>query len=188
MEETSFVVYEGVVVPESVLVKRQRKNPYGSVEGLDDDELADPDELERQAYQEMFAPILKIPRVRRSWIEPVVEENGHVHFGAFSTVDFERNMPGFDKARYKAEKLREELKDLLLLIDISKEHVPCNAKYLVLKYLRLGVIDIDHIENVDMLVLAQQYLRARRLQKEIRELEERRWRRQREREEAWLRG
>ena len=41
--------------------------------------------------------------------------------------------------------------------------MPGNAKHLVLKYLRKGVIDINHIENVDMLILARQYLRAKRL-------------------------
>ena len=45
--ETNFVSYEGLV-PESETHNRERKNRYGSVPGLDDDELADPDELERQ--------------------------------------------------------------------------------------------------------------------------------------------
>ena len=43
--EESFIIYEGVVVPESALLNRERKNPYGSVEGLDDEELAEADEL-----------------------------------------------------------------------------------------------------------------------------------------------
>ena len=36
-------------------------NPYGSVPGLDDDELADPQELERLVYIEEWGPILALP-------------------------------------------------------------------------------------------------------------------------------
>ena len=43
--EESFIIYEGVVLTESVLLKRERKNPYGSVPDLDDEELAEADEL-----------------------------------------------------------------------------------------------------------------------------------------------
>ena len=32
----SFVIYEGVVVPESALLRAERKDPYGSVPGLDE--------------------------------------------------------------------------------------------------------------------------------------------------------
>ena len=186
-EETSFIVYDGVVVPESVIVKREKVNRYGSVPGLEDDELADPDEIERQVYREELAPVLQVPvkGIRHGQIGGVTED-GSVDFGAFGTVDFERTMPAFDKVRYKAEKLREELGNLILLMELSKSHVPGSEKYMVLKYLDMGVIDIDHIESVDMLILARQYVRARRIQKEIRELEEASWRRQGRRYEAWL--
>ena len=93
-----------------------------------------------------------------------LDENGGVDWGAIGTVDSDRYRQ-FDKARYMDEKLHEEFSALLLLMDVSKPHVPGKAKHQVIKQLRMGVIDIDHIENVDMLVLARQYLRARRLQK-----------------------
>ena len=184
-QEMNHIVYEGVVMPEPVLLKCDRRPEYGTVPGLDVDELADPDELERQVMRQDFEPVLMLPdRSGRSSLGPNIED-GRVDWGAFGTVDFDRSRQ-FDKARYKAEKLREELSGLLRLMDVSKSHVPGKAKYLVLKHLRMGVIDIDHIENVDMLVLARQYLRARRLQKQISELEQSSWRQQRDQHEAWL--
>ena len=70
-------------------------------------------------------------------------------------------------ARYKADKLREQLKDLLIMISIVRDRLPGKAKYLVLKYLKMGIIKPEHIASPDMAALARLYLRARRLQSEI---------------------
>jgi len=160
-------MYQSIVVPESVLVKREQKNRYGSVEGLDDEELADPEELERQVYAEEWAPILALPEPRRSSIRPAVDESGGLDWGAFGTVDFERHSGGFDKARYKAEREREQLRDKLIMLAIVKERLPGKAKYLVLKYLRMGIITMEHILNEDMLALAKLYLEVERKKAEI---------------------
>ena len=166
MEETDFVIVEGVVVPESALLRAERRNRYGSVPGLDDEELADPDELERQVFLEAFAPVLMLPRPRSSGFRPDIDEHFGVDWGAFGTVDFDRFRPSFDRAQYKAHKLREELKNVLIMIDIVKARLP-KAKYLVLKYLRLGIIGLEHVSNWDMYQLAELWQRARRLQREI---------------------
>ncbi len=116
--EMNDIVHEGVVVPESALLERETRPKYGTVPGLEEDELADPDELERQVIREEFEPVLLFPsRPSSMTIRPNVED-GRVDWGAFGTVDFDRYRQ-FDKARYKAEKLREELRDLLLLMDVS---------------------------------------------------------------------
>jgi len=170
-EEASFVVCEDVVVPGPVL-RVEHGNRYGSVPGLCDDELADPAELERAVYQQEFGPVLALAvKGNRSSIRPVVDESGGVDFGAFGTVDFERMYP-FDKVRYKAEKLREQLRDLMIRIGIVKERLPGRAKFLVLKFLKMGVIELEHIVDFDMLCLARLYLRARRLRDEIGRLEQ----------------
>ena len=93
-------------------------------------------------------------------------------WGAFGTVDFERTMPEFDKARYKADRLREQLTDVAIRMGIVKERLPGKAKYMVLKYLKMGVIELGQIINADMLALARLYLRARRLRDEIWQLEQ----------------
>ena len=178
-EEESVIVDRGIVVPESPLLSREKAKKYGSVPGLDDEELADPAELERQVIREEFGPILRLPQRQKRWgLQPAIDESGDVDWGAFATVDFERTRPEFDKARYKAEKLREELRDALIILDIVKERLPGKAKYRVLKYLRMGVIDFEDIASDDMRDIARLYLRVRRLQREIGEATEAssRWR------------
>jgi len=170
--ESSFVVCQGVEVPESALLRREQGSKYGSVPGLDDSEMADPDELERQVFVQEFGPVLALPvKGDRSGIRPVVDESGGVDWGAFGTVDFERYRGGFDKVRYKADKLREQLKDLLILVSIVKERLPEKARYLVVKYMRMGIIGLEHIVNGDMLALARLCLRVERLRGEIKQLE-----------------
>jgi hypothetical protein len=166
-------VYGGIVVPASALLKREYGSRYGSVPGLDDSELADPDELERQVLREEFGPVLALPvKAGRSGLRPEVDESGNIDWGAFATVDFDRYSGGFDKARYKADKLREQLDDLRIRFSMVSDRLKAEAKYLVLKYLRLGIIGLEHIVNADMLALARLYLRAKRLQKEIADLRE----------------
>ena len=182
MNNESMTIREGIEVPESVLLVRERGNRYGSVPGLEDDELADPDELERQVYRQEWGPVLALPvQGRQSVIQPLIDESGQVDWGAFATVDFDRYTGGFDRARYKADKLREQWHDVLIRIGIVRERLPGKAKYLVLKYLRMGIIGFGHIVNADMAALVRLYLRAERMRQEIYSLREagerRRWRR-----------
>ena len=180
-EETSFVVVDGVVVPESALLRRECGKRYGSVPGLPDEELADPGELERQVYMEEFGPVLALPtKGGQRGIRPAIDETGGVDWGAFGTVDFERGVPAFDKARYKEDRLREELKDVLIMVGIVAPHVRVNARRLVLRYLRQGTITLDDIEDEDMLALARLFLRVWRLQDEIARLREARTKRRQE--------
>ncbi len=176
----------GIEVPESVLIRRLRPNKYGSVPGLDDSELADPDELERQVLEWEFAPVLALPdKPGRSCIRPNIDEGGRVDWGAFGTVDFDRHRPQFEKLRYKADKVAEQVKDLFIMFGIVNERIKAWAKYLVLKYLRMGIIELEHIVNNDMLALARLYLRARRMRKEISELKEASERRRQRKAEAF---
>ncbi len=184
-QEEKLLVESGVVVPESVLLMREKLPKYGTVPGLDEDELADPDELERQVIREEFEPVLLLPhQAPRSMISPTIQD-GEVDWGAFGTIDFDRYQE-FDKARYKADKLREELRDLLIRIDIAKEHVPAGPRSQVLRYLHRGVIELEHITDFDMYHLATLVLRAKRLQDEIRQLKKTSWERREKAAEAWL--
>ena len=184
-QETDFIVYEGVVVPESALLKRERK--YGSIEGLPDEELAEPDELERMVFKQEWGPILALPvQGSKCGIRPNIDDDGRVDWGAFATVDFDRDRSEFDKARYKADKLKERLKDLVIMLSIVSERIPGRAKYKVLKLVRMGVIDIGDIADNQMYFLAEMYLRALRLRREIKELQELSRRRSEQKAQAWL--
>ena len=170
--------YQGVVVPGTVLVKVERKDRYGSVPGLDDEELADPAELERQVLKEEWWPILMLPKPEpRCDIRPAIDESGGVDWGAFGTVDFGRYRVSIDRGRSRVRELRERLKDKLIMLGIVKGRLPGKAKYLVLKCLKMGIVDLDHITNDDMLVAARLYLEARTLQQRIWTTEEasRKW-------------
>ena len=171
-KETSFIVYDDIEVPVSALLKVEHGNRYGSVPGLDDSELAGPDELQRRVMAEEWGPVLALPvKGNRSGIRPGVDEAGGVDWGAFGTVDFERLCP-FDKLRFKADKLKEQLKDITIRIGLVKERLPGKAKYLVLKYLKMGMIELDDVANHDMWCFARLHLRARRLKDEIGRLQQ----------------
>jgi hypothetical protein len=183
--ETDLAMEEGVEVPESVLLRRDRGNRYGSVPGLADSELADPDELERQVFVQEFGPVLVLPvRANRGLLRPSVNEEGVVDWGAFGTVDFDRHIGGFDKARYKADQVRGQLRGVLILFSVVSDRMGNSGKYLVLKYLRMGVIGLEHIVSEDMAALSRLYLRIRRLRQEMGELREASERRHRRRAEA----
>jgi hypothetical protein len=158
---------------ELIPVRVERPTGYGSVPGLEEEELADPEELERQVFIQEWGPILALPVMgRRGGFHPVRDESGHLDWGAYGTVDFERLYGSFDKALYKADKLREELRSVLIRLSMIEERLPGNAKYQVLKYLDMGIIDFDHIVNEDMQAFARRRLQAKRLQQEIRDLRE----------------
>lgn len=157
----------------------EKQNRYGSVPGLDDEELASDAELERQVYLEAWGPILALPvRGRRSAFKPDIDEYFGVDWGAFGSVDFERYSGEFDKLRYKADKLQEELRDLLILLSVVRYRLTVEQRR-VLRLLASGSLDFDEIHDVETLVLGRQYLKARRLQREIRQLRDASWDRRR---------
>lgn len=180
--------YEGIDgAPVAAAFAEGKTNRYGSIRGLADEELADPDELERQVIAEQWGPVLALPvKSRHGWMQPAADESGHVDFGAFATVDFERIEPVFDKSRYREDKLREQLGDVLIMLNTVGERLPGKAKYLVMKYLRIGIIDLEHVVNEDMRALGRLYLRARRIQREIAKSQETRARARKAKARAFL--
>jgi len=172
MYETDFVVYDGVEVPVSVLLRPERHNRYGTIEDLPEEELVDPDELERVVYKQMWWPILRLPQQR--WecpIRPNMDEDGKVNWGAFGTVDFESYRPQFSKLRYKVQKLKERLKDLVMTCEMIRDRIQGLPIRKILKRVREGVLDPDDIKHWDMWQLALTYLRAYHLRQEIERLQ-----------------
>jgi hypothetical protein len=154
-------------LPVSPLLSQERKNRYGSVPGLDDEELADPVELERQVMIQEWGPVLALPvRGRQGWVRPNIDEDGNVDFGAFATVDFERIQPEFDKLRYKVDKLREELRNVFIMLETIGDRLP-PARHAVLKWVQRGVLDMDDIASEDMRAFVRYYRRAVRLEEQL---------------------
>lgn len=176
-------------LPRSPVLGPVRKKRYGKVQGLDEDDLADPDELERQVYEQELGPVLLLPvKYQSRGIQPAVDEQGRVDWGAFASIDFERMQPQFDKARYKADKLREELKDLIIRISMLDEKIKSRAKYRVLKYVRMGWLDVDDIADWDTWFMARYWMRSLKLRRQIAELETASYeRRKRQAQQFWAR-
>ncbi len=151
----------------------ERQVGYGSVIGLEDKELADPDELERQVTIAEWGPILAVPiSGHQSVIRPCVDEFGQLDWGAFGTVDFDRLRPTFDKARYKADKLREQRRNDLFMLEMVRERVPPQARGWIRRLALDTDVDLDSIDNPNEWTYAKWLRRVRRLSDEIRELRE----------------
>ena len=186
MEKTTVRKKHMYIECEPVLVRPVKDNGYGSIQGLSDEELADPRELERAYLQQEFGPILKLSlRGKKGIFRPDVDEEGLV-VGAFATVDFDHVRSGFDKAQYKADKLREERRDVLIRFAILRDRLSHADVGLILKRLRAGSIEVDDIADFDMWWLAKFYVRAERIRQQIAELEEASWSRKQRKYQAWL--
>ena len=171
-QDESFEIYEGIIVPVSPLLKRERSSRYGSISDLDDEELIEPAEIDRVFLREAFAPILALPvKGRKGGIKPNIDEDGTVDWGAFGTVDFDKYVE-FDKLRYKADKLSEELRNEILMMEMISGHIKNKEKYAIIERVYKGTLDLGEIADLETYCLAQRYLRAKRLQREIGELEE----------------
>jgi hypothetical protein len=174
----------GIVVPAVALRREQRRNKYGTLADLPDEELADPDELERVVYKEMWWPILRLPQQRwESSIRPNIED-GRVDWGAFGTVDFDSYRPQSNRLLCKAEQMKEQLKDRVNLLRMIADRIPGTEKYKVLSRVRRGLLDPEAIK--DMWQLAVGYVRAWRLQEQIEQLLAKSRKQQEQRLKAWL--
>ena len=164
-------------IPVSAVLTIERSDRYGSIEGLEEDEMAGPVELERQAHLKDYGPIMALPyRGRKGGSRPDIDESGDIEWGAFGSVDFSRLMPKFDKMRYKIDRLKEELADATIFIDIIRDRIPGNDKYVILKQLKMGLIELEHITDPEVHSLARHCLRAWRLRREIRDVQQAKYR------------
>ena len=173
---------EPIIDLPSPATKVETSNPYGSVPGLSDDELADPRELERMAFLDDWGPILKLPDLypRRAF-QPTMDESGKPD-GAFGSGDFDRMYP-FDSALYKADKLKHELRFSQIRFESAMEQLPGPAKYKVLDYFRREIIELDHIVDDKMQAMVRMDARVHRLREETRSLRAYSWRKNHSQEE-----
>ena len=169
MGEEVFFIEDGVEVAAPVLLKIERPDRYGSVPGLDDGELANPDEIERYVLRVELEPLFLLPEPKSRWYSPAWDTRAD-DSNAFASVDFDRLRPEFDKARYKAEKLKEKVRDVLIIYAILNERITKMVKYKLLKLVGIGRIEADQIKDWDMWQLAKCYMRILRLCEEIRRL------------------
>lgn len=177
-QEPEINTYDGVIVPAPVPVKLVRKNKYGHVPGLPDSELADPAELERWVMIQEWGPILALPKPQpNGFIRPEVDEFGDLDWGAFGTVDFDRARPRFNAARYKADKLKEELRNTMIMFGIIQGRLSAESRLEVVERIRGGE-ELDAFIDENEWAYAKWYLRARGIRRQICELRGRNWNQQ----------
>ena len=177
MNEENLILYQGMEVPVTSVLTPIRNIGYGRVAGLPDEELLTGAELERWVYLQEFGPLLALPRLKRAcFFRPNgFDDNGKPDFGAFGTVDFERYSGSFNKRLYRADRLKERLKDKSILFEIISERLRSIEKYTVLKLLRAGIVELEYIADSDMYDLATVFLQICRLTSEIIELQKKAW-------------
>ena len=155
-----------------IKVEILRDTGYGSVPGLDDDELASPAELLRQIALEQWGLMFEIPvEPVKSFIRPTIDERGNLDWGAFGTIDFDRLFP-FDKKRYVIDQLKKRLREVLLMFDMVRERLSAEARFEVLEYLKAGK-DIDDLKDENEFFWARRYLQVKRIREEIRQIRSR---------------
>lgn len=154
-------------IPEPARLYAERAKKYGSVPGLDDWELADPDVLERWAFVEAWRPILELPTESSEWRpHGVADDDGHIDFGAFGTVDFERMYPtAWSGSRRRS--LSWQLKVARVMLDGVRHRVAPAMQRRILTLLRDGQIEFEHIADDDMQSIAKWWSRVRGLRAEL---------------------
>jgi hypothetical protein len=153
-------------LPVSGVVRVQRRTGYGTVADLDDEAPADIGELQRISAYEMYGPLIDLPGRGRRLGHVVLDANGEVDWDAIGPAGGRRrqrqpSLPG------RAAELRAELGRVIGLIGLLKERVPGTAKYLVLKYVRMGILHVEHVTNHDLRELVKLEAKARQLREQL---------------------
>ncbi|AQT68730.1 hypothetical protein STSP2_01902 [Anaerohalosphaera lusitana] len=160
--KTQQVVYQQV--PLRATVQPVRAERYGTVEGLDSYELADPAELERMAYLRFFEPVLTLPHPEKD--RPFMPD---IAGGAFDSWDFERMFPGMREYAYRIRTLnwlKSKLSDRLNLLAILKEKLTRPQRARGISAAR-GAADISEIADPDTRMFASEYRRSLQLRNRI---------------------
>lgn len=167
----TYEIEGGIEVPPPAIVKRERPDRYGSVPGLDDSELANPHKLLQKVYYEMWKPILDLPKaVNDGRPRPTMDEQGNLDWGAFGTHDFEQLYENFDWRRSRREELQGELQHTQLMRELVMERVNPSLAWRIIRLVRQGVLDLDHITDENMRAVAKWDLRVQRARGELQSL------------------
>lgn len=162
-QQTGEIEMSDLPVTSSVKVQRQRG--YGSIPDLDDEAPADINELQRMVAWQQYEPLLILPgRHRRGYI--ALDTSGEVDWDAIGPAGRRRQPERRDRSE-RTEQLRTELIHVLSLIATASERVPGNAKYLVLKHVRMGILHADHVTDASLREVIRLQARAERLRQEL---------------------
>jgi len=145
-------------LPISGSIQVLRSTGYGTVPDLDNEEPADVHELQCMAAWQMYGPLLALPGRYGQTGRVVLDSDGE--------IDWDRIGPARGRRRRPQQRRTRELEHLRLLglIGLLSERIPGTAKYTVLKYVRMGILQLEHVTNADLRSVARLEARARQLQ------------------------
>lgn len=152
----------------AVSVLRQRG--YGTIADLDDEAPADVHELQRLIAWRDYEPILSLRGRNGRAGNIALTPDGEIDWGRISPITASRRrLKPIAVRRGDVSELRERLASTVRMANLLRARVPGTAKYLVLKYVQMGIVPIEEITNKDMRVLAQLDAKMRRLTQRIEE-------------------
>lgn len=152
-------------LPVSPTVRVERTGGYGTVADLEEEEPIDAGELARMVAWQLYEPVLRLPG-RGRYGRSAIDENGEIDWSRCGAARG-RRVPASRHDHAQAWPARAQLKATLAEIGEMDRRIPGNAKYLVLKYLEMGILQEGHILNQDLLAMARLKKRAERLQSAI---------------------
>jgi len=152
-------------LPVNGAIRVRRQRGYGSIPDLDDEAPVDVAELERLIAWQQYGPILALPDRYGRGARLVLSAQGE--------IDWDRMRPAGGRRVRRASpdrqgtQQRAELAHVLGLIGLLNQRVPGTAKYLVLKYVRMGVLELEHVTSHDLRQLVKLEAKARQLRAEL---------------------
>jgi hypothetical protein len=153
-------------LPVSGAVRVQRRRGYGRVPDLDDEAPADIGELRRIVAYTLYGPIIDLPGRGGRLGRIVLDADGELDWEAIGPAGGRRRRSPASRCG-PAEELRAELARTLGLIGLVKPRLPGPAAYLVLRYVRMGILDVEHVTSHDVRELIRLEAKARRLREAL---------------------
>lgn len=153
-------------LPVSGAVRIQRRRGYGHVPDLDDEAPADIGELRRIVAYTLYGPLIDLPGRGGRPGRIVLDADGELDWDAIGPAGGRRRRAPASPRR-PDEELRAELARTLGLIDLVKARRPGPATYLVLRYVRMGILDEEHVTSHDLRELIRLEAKTRRLREAL---------------------
>lgn len=133
-------------LPVSGAVRVVRRRGYGTIRDLEDEAPAEVGELQRLVAWDLYGPLLALPGRGGHAGDAVLTPDGEVDWARTSPV-IARRCPQRVVEAPPSLGLRERLAHAIELAALIRARIPGTAKYLVLKYVRMGILPIEEITN-----------------------------------------
>jgi hypothetical protein len=148
-------------LPVSAALAKSQQNPYGSVPGLDDEELADPEEIERVVMWQVWGPVLRLRSSQgRTWTRSGRQSWNAPDWEALGMVECQEPVLGGRPAWLVRNNELSQLWRVLGALEVVATRLPGRARRLLLKYVQSGLVEIEHVADLDMRAVVKLFIEA----------------------------